>query len=222
VIFESGFARQAFHRLVGKPRCPDPVIHNGLRPEEFEPLEPADDAADFVFVGELRELKGVRVLLEALARVRRTDARPARLLMVGDGPDAAGFRALVEDLGLSGQVEMPGAQPARQALRRGRCAVVPSLAESLPYVVMEAAAAGLPVIATRVGGIPEIFGPTAESLVPAGDAEALAGRMQDFLAQPERWRAEAERRLLHIREQFSLSRMVDAIEAVYRRALSQH
>ena len=62
--------------------------------------------------------------------------------------------------------------------------MVPSLAESLPYVVLEAAAAQLPVIATRVGGIAEIFGPTAASLVPANDAAALAAAMQAALDDP--------------------------------------
>jgi glycosyltransferase involved in cell wall biosynthesis len=100
--------------------------------------------------------------------------------------------------------------------------VVPSLAESLPYVVLEAAAAGRPVIATRVGGIPEIFGPTAESLVPPGDAAALRTALQGFLDRPEAAAVEAAQRLNFIRERFSLAHMTDAIESLYRRALAQH
>ena len=69
----------------------------------------------------------------------------------------------------------PAIEPARDAFAMGRLMVVASRAESLPYVVLEAAAAGVPMIATRVGGIPEIFGPTAEpALVAPGDPHALA------------------------------------------------
>lgn len=222
VIFESAFARDAFHRLIGRPRCPDPVIHNGLGEQEFEPLEPAADAADFIFIGEFRELKGIRFLLEALAGLKRPDGQPATLVMAGGGPDYERFAAQIAALGLEARVTLLGVQPARPTLRRGRCAVVPSLAESLPYVVLEAAAAARPVIATRVGGVPEIFGPTAQSLVPPGDGAALRHAMQAFLDAPRAAETETLARLAHIREHFSLARMAGSIEALYRAALVQH
>ena len=102
---------------------------------------------------------------------------------------AATGQALIDQiarLGLTDRVTLAGVQPARAMFARGRCAVVPSLAESLPYVVLEAAAARLPVISTRVGGIPEIFGPTAASLIPANDAGALRAAMTDVLDHPDR------------------------------------
>jgi glycosyltransferase involved in cell wall biosynthesis len=104
----------------------------------------------------------------------------------------------------------------------GRCAVVPSLAESLPYVVLEAAAAGLPVVATSVGGIPEIFGPTAGSLVPPADTASLRTALQAVLDDPAAAAAEAAVRLAHVRAEFSVDRMADAIEALYRQVLAQH
>lgn len=222
VIFESAFARDAFHRLIGGPYCPDPVIHNGLGEQDFEPVEVAADAADFVFIGEFRMLKGIGVLLEALAEVRAADGRPATLVMAGDGPDAAAFRETIARLGLGERVRLLGVQPARPTLRQGRCAVVPSLAESLPYVVLEAAAAGRPVIATRVGGIPEIFGPTADRLLPPGDVAALRGALQEAIARPEAAEEEARQRLAFVREHFSLGRMTDRIESLYRSALAKH
>lgn len=221
VIFESAFARRSFHELIGVPRCPDPVIHNGLRAAEFEPVTPAPDAADFVFIGEFRTLKGIHVLLEALVGVRARDGRPATLVMAGGGPDFETFKEQVAALGLSERVTLPGVQPARPTLARGRCAVVPSLKESLPYVVLEAAAAARPVIATNVGGLAEIFGPTAGSLLPAGNVAALRGALQAFMDDPARAEAEMRLRFDHVREHFSLDHMADKIEALYRQVLAQ-
>ena len=75
--------------------------------------------------------------------------------------------------------------PVRTAFARGRCVVVPSRAESLPYIVLEAAAAQMPLIATDVGGIPEIVEGTNVPLVRPGDIAGLAGQMRDFLANPK-------------------------------------
>jgi len=85
-------------------------------------------------------------------------------------------------------------------------------------VVLEAAAAQLPVIASRVGGIPEIFGPTSQSLVPAGDADALAQAMRAFLDSPAGADVEMLARLDHIKAGFSVQRMTDTIEGLYRQA----
>lgn len=210
IIFESAYAERIYSALIGAPTCRTSIVHNGLRAEEFEPVPPQTSAADFVFVGELRGLKGIFPLVEALARVPG-----ARLVMAGDGPDRAVLEARIEELGLAGRVQLLGSQPARRIFAMGRCAVVPSLAESLPYIVLEAAAARLPVIATDVGGITEIFGPTAETLVAAGDPEALASAMQDFLDDPSTAKAAMQVRLAHIEAGFSVARMTDTIEALY-------
>lgn len=220
VIFESAFARDAFHRLIGKPRCPDPVIHNGLTAPEFETISTRNATHDFVFIGEFRDLKGIHYLLEALVGVTNKVGRPATLAMAGGGPDFDRFKAEIEALGLGDRVTLLGVRPARKVLPMGRIIVVPSLAESLPYVVLEAAAAGIPVIATRVGGIPEIFGPTASGLVPPGDSAALQAAMQAALDSPEDAADSAATRLVHIRREFSIDRMTDSIEALYRQTLS--
>ena len=137
--------------------------------------------------------------------------------MVGDGDRRAALSAQIETLGLSARVTLLGARPARPSFARGRVALVPSLAESLPYIVLEAAAARLPVIATRVGGIPEIFGPTAASLVPAGDVTALRAAMQAVLTDPQAAAAEMALRADHVTQKFSLARMAGEIEALYTR-----
>ncbi len=215
IIFESAFAKRTYSALIGEPTCPSVVIHNGLDKDEFVPVAANIDAADFVFVGELRDLKGIHVLIDALAEVRRPDGTPATLVMAGDGPGRAALVAQIAQRGLQDRVELAGAQPARAMFARGKCAVVPSLAESLPYVVLEAAAAQLPVISTNVGGIPEIFGPTAGSLIAAGDSGALQQAMQGVLNDPQGTAGEMQVRLAHIAEAFSLERMAGAIEALY-------
>jgi len=108
-----------------------------------------------------------------------------------------------------------GAMPARAAFARGQVLVVPSRAESLPYIVLEAAAAGLPLIATHVGGIPEIFGPDAVDLVAPGDPAALARAIDAALDDPQRLRAGALRLQQRVRAAFSVEAMADAILAAY-------
>ena len=218
IIFESAYAQKTYSALIGSPTCDSTIIHNGLRPEEFEPVQIEQDAADFVFVGELRDLKGIFPLVEALAQVHRPDGAPASLVMAGDGPDRAALEARIEQLGIGDRVRLVGSRPARSVFSQGRCAVVPSLAESLPYIVLEAAAGQLPVIATRVGGIPEIYGPTAESLIEPGNAEAIAAAMRKVLAEPEAARREMRARLDYVAAHFSAATMAGAIEALYRGA----
>lgn len=218
-VFESAFAQRAFHQQIGVPRAPNPVIHNGVTPAEFEPIRPDRDAADFVFIGEFRPVKGIRFLLDALADVRAPDGRPATLVMAGGGPDLDAIKGQITGLGLQDRVTLLGVKPARPTLHRGRCLVVPSLAESLPYVILEGAAAGLPVIATDVGGVKEIYGPTAPSLLPSSDAGALRGAMQHILDNPAAAQADASLRLAHIRAGFSVAHMADQIEALYRQVL---
>ncbi|MEO6394381.1 MAG: glycosyltransferase family 4 protein [Devosia sp.] len=219
-VFESAFAQRAFAEQIGKPPCPGPVIHNGLTPAEFEPVVPDLDARDFVFIGEFRPVKGVSYLLEALAGVTAPDGRPASIAMAGGGPDLDAIKAQIAKLGIANRVDLLGVKPARATLRRGRCMVVPSLAESLPYVILEAASAGRPLIATNVGGIAEIFGPTSGSLIASADAAALRAAMQRFMEDPEAADREAVQRLGYVRQGFSVAHMTDQIEALYRDLLT--
>src|SRR5262249_14110206 len=149
-----------FRAKVGAPDAPARVVHNGVRPGELVPITPDPDAADVAFVGELRHLKGVDVLIEALSRLI-TEGKVRSAILFGEGPDAATYRADVARRGLSAAIIFGGIKPAREAFRRGRVLAVPSRAESLPYIVLEAAAASVPIVATRVGGIHEIFGADA-------------------------------------------------------------
>ncbi len=217
LVFVCHFERQTFIEKIGAFSCPSTVVYNGLPEEEFArvPLQP--DAADVVFVGELRKLKGVDILLSALASLNE-NGHVVNALIVGDGPDADTFHAMMQSLNLAGQVHFSGAMPARQAFARGRIVVVPSRAESFPYVVLEGQAAARPVIASRVGGIPEML--PEEALVPPDDPIALAQRIAKVLADPERER-KALARLEEIREHFSIERMAQGVLDFYEIVLSR-
>lgn len=216
VIFESEYGRRVFAEKIAQPRCRNLVIHNGLRPQEFEIIEPRTDAADFVFVGELRMLKGIDLIVSALAQMDR----PATLVMAGDGPDKAELLSLIARHGLEDRVKLAGVQPARQMFAQGRCVLVPSRAESLPYIVLEAAAAGRPVIATDVGGINEIFGPTAGALIPSKSVEALKSAMQSWLDDPAAAQNLAVARRAFVSENFSVEHMAGEIAELYREITS--
>ncbi|HEX4298035.1 MAG TPA: glycosyltransferase family 4 protein, partial [Devosia sp.] len=220
-IFESAYAQRRFHELIGTPPCAEAVIHNGLAPEEFDPLPCDPDACDFVFVGEFREAKGIGYLIDALGPVQAGDGRPATLAMAGSGPEFEQTKARIRTMGLADRVELLGVKPVREALKRGHCLVVASLAESLPYVILEGASAGRPVLSTNVGGIGEIFGPTSPSLFAAADTGALRRAMQGFMDNPAAAQAEARVRLDYIRPRFSIAHMADQIEALYRQVLGK-
>lgn len=216
IPFESDYARRRYVETVGEPRALSPVVRNGLAETEFEPVEPDPDAADFLFVGEMRYSKGVDTLLEAFARL---EGRP-RLTLIGSGADEQAFRALANRLGVAGRVAFLARMDGREAFRQGRILVSPSRAESLPYVVLEAIAAKLPIVASNVGGVCEIFGEKADRLIPADDADALAAAMRGALAMTEGdRRALAARMAEHVHESFTLDLMTEGVLRGYRDAL---
>ena len=218
-LFESAYSADVFRRKIGSPRGLVRIVHNGVSPAEFIPIETKADASDLVFMGELRPVKGIDVLLEAIARLRDA-GRKVTATLVGDGPDRAALQAQTETLNLSGLVRFQSAMPAREALALGRIMVVPSRAESLPYVVLETAAGAKPLITTNVGGIPEIYGPLSRTLVPPQDCPALADAIARALDHPDEM-ADVTRRLRdQVQASFSVATMVDGVLAAYQTALA--
>ncbi len=216
VTFESAHARAVFTDVIGPPPPASAVVVNGLLDADFAPIPFAPNPADFVFIGELRHLKGVDVLLDAMATLV-AGGRDPRLVIVGDGPDEPTFRAQSERLKLDTRVVFAGRRTAADAFSQGACVVMPSRKESMPYVVLEAIAAARPLIATRVGGIPEVLPP--QSLIAPGDVAALADAMVRHLEAPGARLAEAEATRDRVRDAFSAGRMAREIEAVYRSAI---
>lgn len=208
LIFESEFAQRRFVEAIGQPTCLTQVIHNGVHESEFERFPHLFDAADFVFLGELRKLKGVDVLLQAV-HLLQTQGCTTSLAIFGSGPDEESFRALAAQLGVR-NVQWHGvATNAREALKHGRCLVLPSLAESLPYVVLESVAMDVPVLATRVGGVPEILGERDSWIIP-GNAVDLADKMRMFLDGDLSSVGNVEDIRIRAKSLFSLDRMVDS------------
>jgi len=217
LLFVADFERRAYAEKIGDPTCPWSVNYNGLRDGEFDPVEPVADAAGFLFLGELRMLKGPDLFLRALAALRAGPHPGASAVMVGDGPDAAPVRAMAQQLGLGDAVMFHPPMKARDAFALARVFVMPSRAEAMPYVALEALAAGVPIIASAVGGVPEIFGDETSALVTP-DADTLTRAMDAALADPAALKAAMPGRDT-LMARFSASAMAANALAAYRKAL---
>jgi glycosyltransferase involved in cell wall biosynthesis len=217
-LFESAFARDTYQRVIGKPTGPVHCVFNGVTAAEFDPVTPADDATDLVYVGEFRRIKGADLLIEAVARLR-ADGNPVTLTLAGDGEETAALKAQIQQLKLGDAVRFIGHVKPRYGFSKGRLLVVPSRGDSMPYVVIEAAAAGVPMLAARIGGIPEIFGPHEDALFAGNSIGAMADAIEAALADLETARARAKELRERIFVHFSQKAMVDGVLAGYRDTL---
>ncbi len=215
LVFVCDYERRTYQDKIGAPRVPFRVILNGVRDSEFELVAPGTDAVDFLYIGMLRDLKGPDVFIDAFARTERLIGRPLSGLVVGDGPDHDRYVTLIAERGLSRRLRMLPAMPAREAFAMADIVVVPSRAEAMPYIVIEALAAGKPVIASRVGGIPEILGSDSEALAVPGDATDLSRIMADAMSDGA-WRDRVMPRAEAFRSAFSTSAMARQMLGLYR------
>jgi glycosyltransferase involved in cell wall biosynthesis len=199
------------NRLIAKGRFPaDRIITilNGVDLDRFCPVgSSADRDLVTVFTGSRATVhKGVDVLIRAVARISANGAAPDFLVRyAGDGPDMAAFRALAAELGVEARLDFLGEQPdTSDLIADADIVVVPSVwGDACPSAVSEALAAGKPLIATRVGGVPELIGDEGNALmVRHGDVEELAGALERLMADASlreelgrRGRARAEQAL---------------------------
>jgi glycosyltransferase involved in cell wall biosynthesis len=218
-LFESAFARDTYQRTIGIPQGLVRCVFNGVTADEFDPIARAADATDIVYVGEFRHIKGTDLLIDAVARLRG-DGKPVTLTLAGDGEELEALEAQIARLGLTEAVRFIGHVKARYGFSKGNLLVVPSRGDSMPYVVIEAAAAGIPMVAANVGGIPEIFGSHTDALFAPNIAAAMADAIEVALEDPEaalaRARSLRERIFLH----FSQKAMVEGVLAGYRDAFA--
>ena len=220
-LFESAYIQNRFDTYVGETRRLVRVVRNGIAKSEFEPLDRVADPFDLLYLGELREAKGVDTLIDALSILRREHGLRLTLLAVGSGPSEDELHRRTKEAGIWDSTTFSPPAPIRSALARARIMVIPSKAESLPYVILEAAAAAQPMVATNVGGIPEIFGDLAGQLIPPSDAKVLADAIRAKVSEPDEVRrAKAEAVSQRIATGFDIEQMVDQGIAGYREALA--
>lgn len=182
---------------------------------EFAP----SDGPLLLMVGRLHPEKGYQFLFEALTKLKGRLDRPVRLLVAGQGPLEDFYRRMVQSLGCADAVEFLGfRKDVADLMAASDLVVLPSVAEAFGLVLTEALYLGTPVVATRVGGIPEIVTDGIDGvLVPPADSQALADALADLLRDPERRARMAGSGRQKVQARFKFEDMVRAYEAIYKR-----
>ncbi|MBB2487065.1 glycosyltransferase family 4 protein [Mitsuaria sp. WAJ17] len=205
-------APQHWHKLT--------VCRLGVDTRDFSFSVPVrGPVARLLCVGRLAPAKAQIVLLQALALLRDRGV-PCQLTLVGDGVDRARIEATVEQLGLAPLVRMTGALPqagVRKAMAQADIFVLPSLAEGIPIVLMEAMASGLPCVSTPVNGIPELISAPQQGLLATpGDPLSLAAHLQQLIQDPALCRTIALAALDKLQQDFELRRNVQQLSRLFR------
>jgi sugar transferase (PEP-CTERM/EpsH1 system associated) len=176
-------------QVVGVPPAKTLLIANGVDTERFRPRAEGREGEDFVIgtVGRIQDVKNHKDLVDAFALLRAMlPQRRLRLAIVGNGPLFDALQRQVRDAGLEDAVWLPGSRTDIPELMRGfDVFALPSIAEGTPVTILEAMATGLPVVASKVGGIPEVVDDGATGLlVPPSDAQALADALATYASDP--------------------------------------
>lgn len=192
------------------------IVHCGVEPARYRAS--AHDGQRLLFVGRLAAVKGVPLLLEAMAAL--APRFPAlRLTLIGDGPERAALEAQARALGLAERVDFLGYRSqseVAEALSEADVFALPSFAEGLPVVLMEALAAQVPVVTTQIAGVPELVADGAAGrLVPPGDAEALARAIAGLLASPDLRRSMGAAGRARVEEGFDIAREAARLSALF-------
>ena len=198
-------------------------IYNGLDLAPFVRADFSSTPPLIVAVGRLIAKKGFADLVRA-CRLLLERGKSFRCAMIGEGPFKEELHEQIAQLGLQGCVELPGTKPQheiRKSLAAGSAFVLPSVIDpeggmdNLPTVIMEAMAAGLPVISTAIGGIPEmVIQNETGFLVPPGDVAALAGAIERLFDESGLARRLGERGFQQARELFSIEKNVRSLLAL--------
>lgn len=232
VIAVCEVARQAEIERAGARPAKVVTIYNGLELAEFAQAPPeacqaarqmlgiADDVLLLGSVGRMHRQKGFTYLLAALPAIKAQFPQ-VKLLLVGDGELRSALEAQTAQLNLQDSVIFTGTRTDVPTLLKALdLFVLPSLWEGLPNVILEAMAIGLPVVATAVGGTPELVvdGSTG-CLAPPNNPAALAKAIGDLLANPTHRQQMGRAGRARVEQQFTIQRMVQATEDLYARLL---
>jgi glycosyltransferase involved in cell wall biosynthesis len=209
-------------RREGVPRAKIAVVPNGIAISIAHTMRRADWRPRIVVVANLRPEKGHDVLLDAAALVVR-EFPDIRIDFVGGGTERAALEARTSRLGLGGVVSFRGhIDDVPSALAEADLFVLPSRSEAFPNAVLEAMAAGLPIVATRVGGVPELVDDGRTGLlVPPGSAAELARRLCELLSQPALAARLGQAAQREAKSRYSFDRMVASFESIYLTELTR-
>ena len=210
---------------VSSRRCT--IIPNGIQLQDFDQSSEGrmqDDHSSIPvigWIGRMVPVKGLAILLKAVAQMSAV-SRSLRVLLVGDGPERPEHEALAERLGIRDLIQFVGFAPSPQFfLAEMDIFVLPSLHEGIPMALLEALAAGVPVVAAAVGGIPGMIGDTgAARLVRSSSPEAWVAALTAVIGSPEQSSMMAKRGRQLVREQFSIESMVNRYFDVYSAAVT--
>lgn len=225
----SSFIRERVLAL-GFPEARTRVHYIGVDCQAIQPRAAAEETPVILHVARLVEVKGTQVLLQAFQSVARHHAE-AQLVIIGDGPLRRSLEAQAQALGLAQRVRFLGALPHVRVLawmRKAAMLVLPSVrtatgrVEGLGMVMLEAAATGVPVIGSRLGGIPEgIRDGETGFLVPERDPAALAERMGQLLADPATRRRMGAQARAFVARNFDIDRQTEILEQLYDEVLAR-
>ncbi|PST21132.1 glycosyl transferase [Rhizobium sp. JAB6] len=218
LIFICDFERRTYETKIGKPRTRSVMIYNGITERDFRIIPTRSDSVHFVYIGMLRDLKGPDLFVDAFAKTERRIGRPLSALMIGDGPDRDKYHRMMVERGLGHRIGMLPAMRVQEAFAVSENVVVPSRAEAMPYIVLEALAAGKTVIASSVGGIPEALGENSAALAKPEDADDLSRIMAQAVMEPQ-WGASNMPDIGTIQSNFSASAMARDTLRLYQNIL---
>jgi N-acetyl-alpha-D-glucosaminyl L-malate synthase BshA len=224
----SAYLREETYRAFGCMGCDVEVIHNFVDPDVYDRAryaptlrqQVANGNAVLMHLSNFRTVKRVRDIVRIFARVRQSV--PSVLVMVGDGPDRVHAEDEARTLGLEHEIHFLGKiDVVAPLLANADCFLLPSESESFGLSALEALACGVPVVASNVGGLPEVVrdGITGALRQP-GDVEGMAAAVVEILTDRDRWTAMSTAAAADARARFALADVVAQYESLYDRAIA--
>jgi glycosyltransferase involved in cell wall biosynthesis len=218
IVVIGGYWRDLLVREVGLSPSRVVLVHNGAPTHGIPTTRTSDKAPRLLMLGELGHRKGTEDVIAALATPEVRQGNWSAVL-AGNGP-VDKFRASVASLGLADRIDLPGwrnTEQVRDLLQTADILLLPSRHEGLPMAILEAMAAGVAVISTPVGAIPDaIIDSESGLLVPPGDVPALARAILRLLTDQQLRRRLADNARSRFEEMFTIDRTADGVAALYR------
>ena len=193
------------------------IPSSGVDLNRFVPITNSRESL-ILYVGSLITRKGVVYLLEAMSQITR--AYPSfRLFVVGEGPERSSLEKKTADMGLTERVTFTGRQPSDQVcqrIQRAKLLVLPSIEEGIGYVLLEALACGTPIVASRVGGIPDVVTPEVGLLVPPANSDLLAEAVSQLLGDDKLWGEMSESARTRAEKHYGSHQIAAQYAAIYK------